>query len=188
MKKIFLFFLSMKIIFSLISLSPNILNCTEEEIHNIETSNIKYSYEFKLDWTKFEDISFKVPFTSPPNKIIPMFINVSLANFINEGNFDYFLFDKINTSFQKGFEMFNIFGSNEFDVFGNLLNINVKSTDIKANERDKKEQFIKKFYWLECGGNNVIKIRKSGIIIVVNENNFYKFSFLFYFLLILILL
>jgi len=186
MKKIILFFLSIKIIFPLISFSQNLLNCSEEEIHNIETSNIKYSYEFKFDWTKFDEISFKVPFTSPPNKIIPMFINVSLSNYINEGNFDYFFFENINSSFQKGFEMFNVFGKDEFDVFGNLLNINVKSTNIKANQRNKKEQFIKQFFWLECAGNNLIKIRKSGIIIVVNNEKFYKFSFFLYFLVLLI--
>ena len=176
MKKI-LFFFIFNFIFSLISFSSNILNCTEEEIHNIETSNVKYSYEFKFDWTKFDEISFKIPFTSAPNKIIPMFINASLSNFINEGKFDYDLFNLLNTSFKKGFEMFNVFGTDEFDVFGNLLNINIKSNDIKANKRNVNEQFIKNFYWLECGGNNVINIRKSGIIIVVNKGKYFNFSF-----------
>ena len=187
MKKI-LFFFIFKFIFSLISFSSNILNCTEEEIHNIETSNVKYSYEFKLDWTKFDEISFKIPFTLAPKKIIPMFINVSLTNFINEGKFDYDFLNQINSSFKKGFEMFNVFGTDEFDVFGNLLNINIKSNDIKANKRNVDEQFIKNFYWLECGGNNVINIRKSGIIIVVNKGKFFKFSLFFYLLIIFLIL
>ena len=188
MKKIILLLFLFNFIFSLISLSSNPLNCTNEEIHNIETSNIKYSYEYKFDWTQHDEISFKVPFTSTPKNIIPIFINISLSNYIKEENYNYEFFQQINSSFLNGFEMFNVFGIDEYEIFGNLLNINIKSSDIKANNKNTKEQFIKKFYWLECGGNNLIKLRKSGIIIVVNNIKFYKYSILIQFLLILLLL
>ena len=152
------------------------LSCSKGNYHTIDNNHADYNYDIELDWTDDDEKTIKVPFTNLVNKdeIIPIFVNGTSLDFY-EGT-SCTTEEQINNIKRPDnlYSTHNIIS--DHSVNNGILEMTLKADGFKANNNDVKKKYIKYFCWYECDGDNKSKFRESGIIVVVNNSGFMKFS------------
>ena len=154
----------------------------------IDTASNDYEYNKEFDWTDEDSVEFKVPFIyNGPNSItkenfIPLFINTSTINIYNETSMDSYSNKLIKASEYpeltdvKIYNKYPVYYPFDADVSNQGINANVKSTQVKANENDVNQKFIKYFGFAYCTGEGEARIQITNILATFNNGNYFSIS------------
>jgi len=180
--------------FALATCNLDITKCGTATFHKIDTSSKDYQYNYDFDWTDEDEFDFKVPFTSTSvfsgdeNQIIPMFINASALELIEdqdeytlETNKDGKNVVKVDDVEYDSFDSVKYYGQRIFATFdgtvsNNVLSAKLKGATLGAEAEDVTRKFRKYFAYAECSGTNTVKIKVSTILATFNNGNYFSIS------------
>ena len=150
----------------------------------INTASNDYVYNKEFDWTDDDSFDFKVPLkylgtNNLNNIIIPLFINASVVKLEIGGETYGTKTIKASESNLTDVKAYNYQVYFPFEATiseANVLTANVKSTQVKANENDVAQKFIKYFGFAYCTGQETAKIKTTNILAIFNNGNYFSVS------------
>ena len=166
----------------------------------IDTTNKNYEYNFEFDWTdedKFDD--FKVPISTSVDistaNVIPLFINAStidtsstfihiVNNEVIENEYKYKEAIITTNDVTDGdiasiqiYKKYPVYYPFEASISSDLISATIKSTDVKANENDVTQKYIKYFAIAYCSGDGEVTVKTfDNILVTVNNGNYFSTS------------
>ena len=189
MKKILLFAL----FFALTNCVLKVSDCKANNLIDgdkifINTASNDYEYNKEFDWTDDESSEFKVPIiytgsgTISNKNIIPLFINASTTDIYNLTSEDSYKNKLIKGSEYpelsdiKIYNKYSVYYPFDADVSNTLIKAQIKSTEVKANENDVNQKFIKYFGFAYCTGDGEARIKITNILGIFNNGNYFSIS------------
>ena len=183
-------FLIFALFLALTNCFPKISQCDKTIGGNIYLDTTKkYEYNFEFDWTdedKFDN--FKVPLSSSvgisTTNVIPLFINASTISTYNS-SFGYYGSAKIKKSDVtwgdiasiKIYDKYPVYYPFEASIDDSEISATIKSTDVKANENDVTQKYIKYFAIAYCSGDGEVTVKTfDNILVTVNNGNYFSTS------------
>ena len=157
----------------------------------VDINSKEYEYNKEFDWTDDDSFDFKVPLkysgTITNNNIIsikieniiPLFINASVVNLEIRGETygtKTIIADQSDLTEVKAYNYQVYFPFEATITDAQVLTANVKSTQVKANENDVNQKFIKYFGFAYCTGNGTAKIKTTNILAIFNNGNYFTVS------------
>ena len=176
--------------FALTDCLSTVSECTEEnkiedgENIFVDINSKEYEYNKEFDWTDDDSFDFKVPLkylgtNNLNNIIIPLFINASVVK-LEIGGETYgnktIKASESNLTDVKAYNYPVYFPFEATISDTNVLTANVQSTQVKANENDVNQKFIKYFGFAYCTGNGTAKIKTTNILAIFNNGNYFTVS------------
>ena len=175
--------------FALTNCLLKVIDCTEEnKIEDgykifVDINSKEYEYNKEFDWTDDDSFDFKVPLnysgTNNLNNIIPLFINASVVNLEIRGETygtKTIIADQSDLTEVKAYNYQVYFPFEATITDAQVLTANVKSTQVKANENDVTQKFIKYFGFAYCTGERTAKIKTTNILATFNNGNYFSVS------------
>jgi hypothetical protein len=182
-------FLIFAFVFALTNCYLKVSECNSSNSVNfpiyLDTSSKDYEYKVEFDWTDEPDFPFKVPLVTDANlstaNVIPFFINTS-----NYNTYDNQYYSSENTSglevlddlaTKKVYDKYSVFYPFDASISKDQISAKVKSTDIKANENDVTQKFMKYFGIAVCVGDNLVETKVfREILVIINNGNYFSTS------------
>ena len=172
-------FLIFALFLALTNCFPKISQCDKTIGGNIYLDTTKkYKYKVEFDWTDEDEIDFNVPIvTDAPDlegRFIPFFINASLVSEFGSRTYLSPEYDDIKDVKKHGYPVFYPFDAS---LINSQISGKVKSTSVKANEKDVTQKFMKYFGIAYCVGENIAKAQTfTEILVIVNNGNYFSTS------------
>jgi hypothetical protein len=172
-----IYFITFLFLFSTIYSALTVADCSGSNYHLIDTGSRYYKPEIAFDWTSEDEYELNIPFTElkSESEITPFLINATVVKRYGEDYFDYSVINIFEETFQK-LPYAKIISDDKFIIHNNVLRANIKSTDLKANEKNIGETFKYYFGWCECKDSNAARYRFSQIYVNVNNGKLYQIS------------
>ncbi len=149
----------------------------------VDINSKEYEYNKEFDWTDDDSFDFKVPLnfsgTIKIENIIPLFINASVVNLEIRGETygtKTIIANQSDLTEVKAYNYQVYFPFEATISEANVLTANVKSTQVKANENDVTQKFIKYFGFAYCTGEGTAKIKTTNILATFNNGNYFSVS------------
>ena len=154
----------------------------------INTASNDYEYNKEFDWTDDDSSEFKVPIiytgsgTISTENFIPLFINASTTDIYNLTSEDSYKNKLIKGSEYpelsdiKIYNKYSVYYPFDAEVSNTLIKAQIKSTEVKANENDVNQKFIKYFGFAYCTGEGEAKIKYTHILATFNNGNYFSIS------------
>jgi len=158
----------------------NVDSCETDQYHIIDYSQTDRVLE--LDWTDDDEYTLKVNFYNEIGTISGFFVNASVSEDVDEQTYDSSI---VKQKDSEGYNLFNLF---EINASGNLISTTITPSIISANKEVITEKFYKYFGWIECSGSKTARLRKSEILVIVNNGKLYQISKYLLFVMALLLL
>ena len=145
--------------------------CEEEQHHIIDYDKTERVLE--LDWTDDDAFTLNVEFKTVGDKgIIGFFVNATISEEVDETAYDWSVVNQVDS---EGYKLFNTI-SQKTDVSSTKYSTRITPSIVAANKEVITEKFYKYFGWIECSGNQVAQLRKSEILVIVNNGKLYQIS------------
>ena len=158
-------------------------SCTADQYHIIDYSQTERVLE--LDWTDDDQYTLTVNFyneISGDLGISGFFVNASVSEDVDEQTYDDTIVNQKDT---EGYNLFNLF---EITLSGKTFSTTITPSIVSANKEVITEKFYKYFGWYECSGSETARLRKSEILVIVNNGKLYQISKYLLFVMALLLL
>ncbi len=145
----------------------------------LDTSSKDYEYKVEFDWTDEPDFPFKVPLVTEAElstaNVIPFFINTSTIDYIESYTINSVDYDDITAV--KVYDKYPLFYPFDASISSSQISAKVKSTDVKANENDVTQKFMKYFGIAYCSGPETVRLKIfTEILVIVNNGNYFSTS------------
>jgi hypothetical protein len=152
--------------------------CVEENHHIVDYDKTERVLE--LDWTDDDSFTLNVEFKKIDEKylvesdkgIIGFFVNATISEEVDETAYDWSVVNQVDS---EGYKLINTI-SQKSDASSTNYSPKITPSIVAANKEVITEKFYKYFGWIECSGNQVAQLRKSEILVIVNNGKLYQIS------------
>ena len=181
-------FLIFVLIFALTNCILTIDKCTGRIGNNFDiyidtTQTQVYKYNFEFDWTDDDNPKFTVPIkvvggSISDTNVIPLFINASTVGEYGYKTIYYTADNAGDIASIKIYDKYPVYYPFDATTLrDDIISTEIKSTDVKANENDVTQKYIKYFAIAYCSGDGEVTVKTfDNILVTVNNGNYFSTS------------